>query len=436
MTVAAQIAHALAGRRVAWVAPDLGRTLGLAGLLPEPLVVCQDAQGAAPPGLTVVEVGGGDDELRGSLAVLSDPAAVRALRQHGTTDLLLFKVNARLVARAAELGLRVLAGAPAVAMRFEHKLHFARLLRSLGVPAPETRLFEQELPPWGEMARALGEALVVQAARGHSGQGTHLVRSEQAWEALRRELSGRGARVSPLVDGTPLTVNGCATEGGASVGRPYAQLTGVPGATPHPLGACGNAFEGSRFDVPALRDAAARIGHALAEAGYRGIYGIDAILDPVGDVHVIEVNPRMISGSSLETLLQSEAGGLGPAAAHILALAGEALPVSLEGAPVTGGQVVLYSDPGTPRVIASSPGAGRFRLVGDALVPVDGGLDPTQCAADEVILLPRSAGRTVPPTGEIARVQTPRLLLEPDRPVPEPLVHQLIAATRKAVPLA
>lgn len=433
-TVSALVRAALGARRVAWIAPDLGRTLGLARLLPEPLVVCQDAQGAAPPGIDVVEVGGGDDELRGSLAVLSDPRAVAALRDHGTTDLALFKVNARLVARAAELGLRVLAGPPAVAQRFEHKLHFTRLLAELGLPAPVTRLFEGRLPPWADMARDLGEALVVQAARGHSGQGTHLVRSEAAWEALRASLSG--ARVSPLLAGTPLTVNGCATDAGAAIGRPYAQLTGIPGATPHPLGACGNAFEGDRFDVPELRHAAARVGEALAAAGYRGIYGIDAVLSPAGDVHVIEVNPRMISGSSLEALLQAAAGALPPAAAHVLALCGAATPPTLEGAPVTGGQVVLYSEAPEPRAVASSPGAGRFRLAGDALECVDGALDPTACAPDEVVLLPRSAGRVVPPAGEVARIQTPRRLLDPDRPDPSPFVHVLIAAARKAVPLA
>lgn len=430
------LARALAGRRVAWVAPDLGRTLGLARLLPEPVVLCHDAQGASVD-MPVYEVGAGagEDDLRGSLAVLMDPGAIAALKKHGVTDLLLFKVNARLLARASELGLRVLAGEPAVAQRFEHKLHFARTLAALGLPAPRTVLADGGLPPWRDAARALGEALVVQGARGHSGQGTHLMRGEADYERLRATMGSRGARLTTLIEGPALTVNGCVAATGAPVGRPYAQLTGIPGATPHPLGACGNAFEGDRLDVPALREAAERIGLALQAAGYRGIFGVDAVLDAGGAVYVIEVNPRMISGASLEALLQDRSGALPPAAAHVLALLGAELPGSLEGAPIVGGQVVVYSPHDAHATVSAAPPAGRYRLRGATLERVDGALDPGACGIDEVILLARSPGRAVPPTGEIARIQTPARLLDDQALVPAPLVERLIAATTAAVRL-
>ncbi|GMV38415.1 MAG: hypothetical protein AMXMBFR64_01310 [Myxococcales bacterium] len=428
------LARALAGRRVAWVAPDVGRTLGLARLLPDPVVLCHDAMGAAVDmPVHEVQADPAGDDFQGSLSILNDPSAQRFIRHHRVTDLVLFKVNARIISLARDLGLRVLAGDPAVAQRFEHKLHFARMLQALSLPAPPTLLFDGPMPSWSEAARELGEAIVVQGARGHSGQSTHLARSEVDYEHARARLSGRGARLTTLVEGVTLTINGCAAEGSAPVGRPYIQLTGIPGATPHALGACGNAFEGDRLGAPALRAAAERIGVALSSAGYRGIFGVDAVLDAHGAIHVIEVNPRMISGSSLEALLQSSAG-VPPAAAHVLAVLGAELPPSLAGPPVTGGQIVIYSPHDAPCRVVAAPPAGRYRLDGASLHRVDGQVDPTGCAQDEVVLLARSPGRAVPPTGEIARVQTTRSLLD-ERATADALVERLIAATTAAVRL-
>ena len=441
MSFADLMARALRDRRVAYVAPDLGRTLGLAPLLPGYLVVCRDAMGLGdrvPFPVEEVSAAEDSDDLRSSHELLSDEGAVRALRRHGITDLLLFKVNARLVARAAELGLRVLAGAPTVAQRFEHKVHFTEILADLGLPAPRTLVTGAVLPSFGEAVAALGVPFVAQGARGHSGQSTFLVATEDDYERFGAASRGRAARLCEWVDGTPLTVNGCVTGPGlVHVGRAYVQLTGLPEATPQLLGACGNAWEGGRAADSGLEEAAAAIGRALSRAGYLGIFGVDAIWHGA-DLRVIEVNPRMISGASMESLLQLSAATLPLAAAHVLAHLGETatLPGDTGRAAVTGGQLVLYNLAPKDTIVESSPLSGRFRLSSSGLDRLDDEVDPAACAPDEVILLARSQGRSVPAGGEYARVQTPRTLLCADRDAPSPFADELIAAAKRRVRLA
>jgi hypothetical protein len=101
-----------------------------------------------------------------------------------------------------------------------------------------------------------------------------------------------------------------------------------------------------------------------------------------------------------------------------------------------GGQIVFYGlEPRVTRVV-SAPRSGRFRLSGSGLARLDTVTDPTLCADDEVILFARTAGRLVPPGGEVARVQTPLSLLEPDRDAPSGLVDELCRAVRATIAVA
>jgi hypothetical protein len=400
------------------VAPDLARTLGFGAVLPRFAVVCGDAMGAADAApFPVLELRADfADEPRGSARLLEDPRAVTFLRDHGVTALVFFKVSHRLVEAAERAGFRVLNGSPAVAQRFENKLHFAAIASERRLPALASETFPGGLPEYSAVAR-LGAPLVVQLARGHSGEGTFLVESEAAWSALRVALAGKPARASRFVEGPVFTLNGCVfAEAEPVVYGPYLQWTGLELCTPRPLGACGNAWD-PRFGGYARLEGIGRdVGRALADAGYFGAYGVDVLVDAGGQAHLIEVNPRITSGFALETLLLASKAAAPPGLAHILATGGQARPLHAEPPEVgSAGQLVFYLDGEAPALVTEAPRSGTYALAEGALVWRGPSLDVRQAQHDEAVAFFGSPGRLVARGGEYARIQVRRSLVEPDR---------------------
>ncbi len=183
------------------------------------------------------------------------------------------------------------------------KVYSRRLAHELGLRQPEgwAASSVEELLAAGEAALGLlrrGVAVVVKEAFGVSGKGIAVVHSEQRLKRLVQLITDKAARagVAPqfvieawLNKATDLNyqftvardggvvfdfVKEAVTEGGVHRGHRFPAHLSPPQTTE-------------------LLDAAAAIGKRLAEDGYFGVVGVDAILDDGGSLFpILEINAR------------------------------------------------------------------------------------------------------------------------------------------------
>jgi hypothetical protein len=120
------------------------------------------------------------------------------------------------------------------------------------------------------------------------------------------------------------------------------QITGIRPFTDIAFATVGNDWELphamlSLDEEEQLRDITKRIGYRLQRAGWRGLFGIDAILEEdTGIARLIEINARQPASATFESMIQ---GTHTTMSAHLLALLGAEID---QITPIhTGAQIVL-----------------------------------------------------------------------------------------------
>lgn len=412
---------------VAYAGVDPNYALGPETWLPRYSVACRHETAA----LRLMEQRGvevfclarhlGDGPLpgRATAALLAHPKATQWLERRGDgLSLLVFKPNAQVEQAADAHGWRILGARAAVARPIENKLQFARLLEERGLPRPQWREIHPAVDTYADVAAALGPRLVIQAAHGFSGNRSFIVDDEATFAQVTAQLRNRRARASRRVEGSPMTMNACVLDTErVRTGPLFHQVTGAPGCTPYPLGACGNDWTSCPPPPEVVVRAAAvarAVGQMLAERGFRGIFGLDFVVTASGEIVTIECNPRIVSSVPMATALEQEAGALPLLASHLQATRGleaDDAPDIREG--IRGAQLVLHTLTATPTRVRAALDAGRYRLDEGRLAFVAPALKPTECADDdEFVVLPPAPGHVLQAASECARVQMRGGLLE------------------------
>lgn len=392
-------------RRIGFVGLDAGRFLGWLHQIEEAVLVTRDQMGLkfSHPCL---QIPSGAEE-GGTLSLLEHPEVLPFLQKHQVKELVVFKPSFRVEEWAKKAGMVLLSGNCALGQRLENKAQFAPLAEEAGLPLPPYGVWNAPLPSWETVSEKLGPSLVLQSARGHSGQGTYRIRSAEEWEPHRQKSRGKW-KVSSFLVGPTFTFNGVlgASPGEVVLGSLYRQRTGDPRCTVKTLGACGNVWASIGPPEEALKRVACRVGDFLLAQGLRGPFGGDLLWDEEKEkVRVIEVNTRLTSGLSMEGFLTGRSGGSTLLPLALQACRGQSLaPFSpVEG--LHGAQAVLYSRHEEPHEFPHSIPSGRYEMASRAVLWKDSCVDPTQCAPNQAIVLARSAGQWIGAEGEWARIQ-------------------------------
>lgn len=412
---------------VTFAGPDPHYGIGLEGHLKGYGIACLDATPAVGllerDGIPVLAVGDGDADGHSTTGLLESPRALdwlraRAARGSSPLPLLVFKTSHRLESLCDREGWRLLCAPAALGRRWENKIAFRQRADALGLRQPPGGVVERQDMDYDALAAAYGPRLVVQAPYGYAGMQSHLVDGRAATDAALAGARSPSWRVTRYVEGLPLSVNACVTARGVAVGAPFLQLTGLPEATPFPLGSCGQDWAiTSRLDADwaGVRRMADVIGGALARDGYRGVFGVDAVQGADGELYAIEVNPRLIASIALFTQLEIAAGRLPLLARHVIAHldpdADEA-PLDLHHEPLPGAQIVLHNVGPAPFVVRADVESGAWPLPADDRSPAERAAAASWPAyrVDRVpdgaaLALMPAPGRTVAPGAAHARVQ-------------------------------
>jgi hypothetical protein len=256
-------------------------------------------------------------------------------------------------------------------------------LETLGLPRLPGQWMSLSNLRYGELRAGIGAQLVAQKVMGSSGSGTAFIRSEQDLLEAGRVLGDDPVWVAPEVQGPSINVNAIVLDRSVVVGCPNIQLVGLDMLGSKPGMYCGNDYtSAATLDssiLTAVREQARRIGGWLSTVGYRGLFGLDFMVDRASArPYAVDLNPRWQGSTAVGAQAEARSGRLPLAAAEIawkLGVLGEDEIVRRADqffAPLAASQMAIRSDaPGwsavtgevEPGVYSSAPRVG-FRRAG------------------------------------------------------------------------
>jgi hypothetical protein len=348
---------------------------------------------------------------------------------------------------AAEAGFTLVANAPELVAWLNDKANLFRALTSLSLPQIPGRWIRLSSTGYAEIAREMGSPFVVQLARGVSGSGTAFVASEKDYADTAAHFGDLPARAAPDLGDLSVNINAIATEEGVIVSCPSVQLTGLA-----ILGArrgmyCGNDFIAAAGlpgrAVTSIVEQTARIGRWLSSLGFRGLFGLDFVIDPASeDAYAVDLNPRWQGSTTVLTLAEAKAGRLSLAAADLAwrigALGERDLLRSADAflEPVVAAHISLRSGPTGSSVVSGNLRPGIYS---GELSFVRSGFQLSDLSQPDELLVtggvPRPGAR-IGPSAHVLRVACERQVLDLATLRPLPWCAPAVQAVYEAVALA
>jgi len=225
-------------------------------------------------------------------------------------------------ALAAETRCELIANPPDLVDGLNDKGLFLTAIQEMGLPRLPGRWVRLSGARYAELAAEMGARLVAQLARGTSGSGTAFIRSEEDYQAAGLRFGESDVWIAPDVGELSLNVNALAFPSGTAVSWPSVQLEGLRMVHARRGMYCGNDYLATA-DLPSASvngviEQTARVGVWLASLGYRGLFGLDFVLDPASSrVYAVDLNPRWQGSTVPMTLAEYKAGRLPLAVADL-----------------------------------------------------------------------------------------------------------------------
>jgi len=194
------------------------------------------------------------------------------------------------------------------------------------------------LPPYEikilKDVRYEGKKFILQFNRAHTGNGTILVDDADVLDDLIKKFPNREVRITKYISGLMLTNNNIVLADKILCGNISVQLTGIKPFTALPFATVGNDFALTKKILNKKQEQAyfgmaEKIGEKMRKSGWKGLFGIDVVLDKKsGKLYLIEINARQPASTSFESKLQRFFAGKKDAdftsfEAHLLALLGQ-----------------------------------------------------------------------------------------------------------------
>jgi len=334
----------------------------------------------------------------------------------------------------ADSRIRVMAPPLVLKNRFDDKIFQVGLFRDLGIKGPEALVSRLGEMTYGEVKTRLGSSFVIQLPVGSSGENTYFVHDDDKFQRVLAIL-GEGALVKiaayipcPSLNGNCIVLRKSGRLK-AVASCPSVQIVGAAACTNRHETYCGNDFAASQ-QVPATAleqacEIMERVGLAMGEAGFLGLFGMDFLLDD-DDVLALEINPRLQGSTQLLSVMQESRGEIPIAALHVLQFAGliDEVPdaildnlARMYRIPYEGAHFIIHSlEPLTCRVHHDvSAGAcgledGALVRLGDAKTCRDTAATGRWCVLSNLPL----PGLAISPEARIAMIQADRRVLADD----------------------
>ena len=194
---------------------------------------------------------------------------------------------------------------------FDDKVRFQKKIAQIGLPSIPGYTTVLGSEDFKTLSEKLYTPFVIQFPFGSSGSHTFIIMNASAFHELKRTYPHQQVNAMRYIPGVSANVNAIITGTGADTkilsSFPSLQLIGLESCSNSPTTFCGNDFTGMQdFDEKIhskIAETAVQVGQWMATEGFRGMFGIDLIID--GDtVYPLEINPRFQNSTGLFTALE------------------------------------------------------------------------------------------------------------------------------------
>lgn len=299
-----------------FICNDFERALGLEKLLENYHIVCIDNNTALSSLKSHTKVFCLEEELgktnpifRNSNKLLTTTEVIEYIKSHSDKDipnLIFFKIAPNIEQTCKENEFKILNTTSEMNRMFENKLSQYEILNPLGF-FPKSKISILKNETYSNLSKQFGSPFVIQYDRGHTGSGTVFIANEVAYKKEQELFPQREAKFSEFINGDAWTLNACVTRSGIAYGGLCYQITGIPECTSKKGGTVGNDWskvsELKEEVVEQIQNITEQTGKLMQKRGYRGLYGLDLVIDKSNKVYLIEINARQPASTGMHTKL-------------------------------------------------------------------------------------------------------------------------------------
>ncbi len=282
--------------------------------------------------------------------LLQHPTTVACLEQYPDAGIVVFKNIPAITKLCAARGWKLLNPPATLANQVEEKISQVEWLGDLAnyLPPHKIQLLKDVV--------FAGAPFIVQFNRAHTGNGTILIDNATKLQELQTQFPDRPVRVTDFVNGYMFTSNNIVCGNTVITGNISYQITGLAPFTNSAFTTIGNDWAlGKQLIDSALyrqyEQIVMDIGAKLAHEGWRGLFGVDIILDVAAQkLYLIEINARQPASTTYESRLQASAKDMTVYTttfeAHLLALTNNSAALKKLIPIYNGAQIILRNQPG------------------------------------------------------------------------------------------
>ncbi len=238
--------------------------------------------------------------------LLEQPKTKQLCKKLKNPSLLVFKNTPTIERYCREQGLKLLNPSAALANTIEEKISQIDWLREL----------KKYLPPHQVVicknTTFSGAPFILQFNRAHTGSGTMLIESHEQLKKIQTQFPDRPVKISKFIAGPLFTNNNVVWGKQILIGNINYQITGLPPFTERPFATIGNDWHLPHTlltakQIKAYHTLATAIGKKMAKSGWKGLFGIDTVLDEkTGKLYLLEINARQPASTTYESTLQTK----------------------------------------------------------------------------------------------------------------------------------
>lgn len=308
----------LSKNQIFYITRDIERALGIPPKTPGYTIISNSGDYGKKIAQERTDVVLIDEETAWDTAELLEHPKTKKQITEMDADVLVFKNNIRIEAICKKNGWRLLNPSAALAEKIEGKTSQAAWLDNLAALLPPCHI-----AACADIAYT-GTPFFLQFAHSHTGEGTFLISSEEQLQKIKNTFPARMVRVSNKIAGSTYTVNAVVHGGGILTGNISYQITGMEPYTDQPFATIGNDWGLakqllSEIQTQKIQTMTKQIGEKMRTDGWRGLFGIDVIVEENTDnIFLIEINARQPASVTYESLLQLGDWGLATMDSHTL----------------------------------------------------------------------------------------------------------------------
>lgn len=245
------------------------------------------------------------------------PRVKKYLSQFNSPAILVYKPSSKIEEACQEKNWTLLANPTSFGKdMFENKIKFRRILQEIGVPVPPGKVCPVDKLHYGHLINKYGLPFVIQHPTKGGGKGTFFINNQEDFDKAFKKLTGKWieeddeeikfksipeAIIAKFIQGSSPSLTGCVTRQGILSTNLQYQILDIPQLFSPKKGSglfCGHDWTSSRFSEKISQqayEAVEKIGQYFKQQGYRGIFGLDFILDEQNkQLYVVECNPRLV----------------------------------------------------------------------------------------------------------------------------------------------